>query len=153
MRFRGVAMLLAGLSGPALAADCPNPAEWAKPEHHQAGRSPDMKFGLKTGTAHELGLLGQDQVKFATGGVARKGFAGVAAIDVPRAGMLIVVVSNRTFVDLIRDGKALHLAGEPAHPDCPGVRKALMFAVTPGRHLVQLSGSENQTIKLATILN
>ena len=139
-------------SGPAAAADCPNPAAWAKPEQHRAARTPDLKFALKPDTSHELTLLPHDQVTFAVGQVTRKGNAGVAAIDVPRAGTLTVMASNRTFIDLIRDGKVLELSGEPAHPDCPGVRKALTFKVMPGRYLLQLSGSEEPVTQIATIL-
>lgn len=149
MRFTILALMLAG---PAVAADCPNPAGWAKPEQHRAARSPDLKFALKPDASYELALLPQDQVKFAVGEVRRKGLAGVAAIDVPKAGTLTVMAGNRTFVDLVRDGKALDLSGEPAHPDCPGVRKALTFKVSPGRYVLQLSGSEDATVRLATTL-
>jgi hypothetical protein len=151
MRNLIAAALIAGIAAPAWAADCPAPAAWAKPERHIAARSPAMKFALKPGTSSQIGLLPQQQVKFAVGKVTRKGFAGLAAIDVAKAGTLRLLVSNRTYVDLVRDGKALDLTGEPAHPDCPGVRKALDFTVKPGRYLVQLSGSEDRTIKLATI--
>ena len=152
MRKLIAAALIAGTTSPAWAADCPAPADWAKPERHLAARAPAMKFALMPGTSYQIALLPPEQVKFAVGSVTRKGFAGLAAVDVVKAGTLRLLVSNRTYVDLVRDGKALDLTGEPAHPDCPGVRKALDFTVKPGRYLIQLSGSQDSTIKLATTL-
>lgn len=149
MRFLILAALLAG---PAVAANCPNPASWDKPLRYQAARPPAMKFALKPDTSYELTLSPQDQVKFPVGQVTRKGHAGVAAIDIARAGTLTVMISNRTFLDLARDGAVLNLIAEPGHPDCPGVRKALNFTVTPGRYLIQLSGSEERVTKLTTML-
>lgn len=154
MRFPIVGVLAAlglGLSASAQAASCPDPAAWAKPEHHRAARSAEVQFALKPGAITGIGLLPQDQVMFAAGAVTRTGYAGIAAIDVAEAGTLRLLVSNRTFVDLVRDGRALELAGAPGHADCPGARKTLSFAVTPGRYLVQLSGSAEKDVTIAIL--
>ncbi|MFD1612118.1 hypothetical protein ACFSCW_09930 [Sphingomonas tabacisoli] len=152
MRLLFAAILVAGISSPAWATDCPNPQGWAKPERHLAARSPDMKFGLKPGGTAQIGLLDQNQVKFAVGKATRKGYAGLAALDVAKAGTLEIVLDNKTFVDLVRDGKALDLASEPKGHGCPGVQKALDFKVTPGRYVVQLSGSPDKSVKMGTVL-
>jgi hypothetical protein len=151
MRVLIAAMVLAG-SGPALAQSCPKPQDWAKPERHLAARAPEMKFGLKPGGAVQIGLLPQDQVTFAAGKATRKGYAGLAAIDVPKAGTLELAVDNKTYIDLVRAGKPLALAAEPKMKGCQGVQKMLAFKVAPGRYLVQLSGSPDRSVKIATSL-
>jgi hypothetical protein len=97
-----------------------------------------------------IGLLPQGDVKFAAGKATRNGYAGLAAIDVPRAGTLQVAVDNKTYVDLVRGTKPLALAGEPKMKGCAGVQKVLEFKVAPGRYLVQLSGSPDKSVKIAT---
>ncbi|HYZ48776.1 MAG TPA: hypothetical protein VE567_07775 [Sphingomonas sp.] len=152
MRNLIAAAFIAGLAGSAWAADCPNPQSWAKPERHVAARSSAMNFALKPGAVSQIALLPRERVTFATGRASRKGYAGLAAIDVAKAGTLHVLVGNRTYVDLVRGGKPIALAAEPAHPGCPGVRKALEFAVQPGRYLVELSGSTERKVMIATSL-
>ena len=151
MRVLIAALVLAG-SSPAWAQSCPKPQDWAKPERHLAARAPEMKFALKPGGTVQIGLLPQGDVKFATGKATRNGYAGLAAIDVPRAGTLQVAVDNKTYVDLVRGTKPLALAGEPKMKGCAGVQKVLEFKVAPGRYLVQLSGSPDKSVKIATSL-
>lgn len=151
MRVLIAAILLAG-SGPAWAQSCPKPQDWAKPERHLAARAPEMKFGLKPGGTVQIALLPQNDVKFAAGKATRKGYAGLAAIDVPKAGTLQLALDNKTYVDLVRDGKPLALAGEPRMKGCRGVQKTLDFKVAPGRYVVQLSGSPDKSVRIATSL-
>jgi hypothetical protein len=151
MRLLIAAILLAG-SSPAWAQSCPKPQDWAKPERHLAARAPEMKFGLKPGGTVQIALLPQNEVKFAAGKATRKGYAGLAAIDVPKAGTLQLALDNKTYVDLVRSGKPLALAGEPRMKGCPGVPKTLHFKVAPGRYLVQLSGSPSKSVRIATSL-
>jgi len=151
MRLLIAAILLAG-SSPAWAQSCPKPQDWAKPERHLAARAPEMKFGLKPGGTVQIALLPQNEVKFAAGKATRKGYAGLAAIDVPKAGTLQLALDNKTYVDLVRSGKPLALAGEPRMKGCHGVPKMLAFKVAPGRYLVQLSGAPGTSIRIATSL-
>lgn len=152
MRLLLIGGFVASFAAPAWAANCPNPQGWAKPERHLAARSPDMKFGLKPGGTVQIALLDQNQVKFAAGKATRKGYAGLAALDVPKAGVLELALDNKTYVDLVRGGKALDLAGEPKGHGCPGIQKALDFKVTPGRYVVQLSGSPDKSVKIGSSL-
>jgi len=149
MRVLIAALMLVG-SGPVWAQSCPKPQDWAKPERHLAARAPEMKFALKPGSTVLIGLLPQGEVKFAAGKASRKGYAGLAAIDVPKAGTLQLAVDNKTYVDLVRGGKPLALAGEPKTRGCAGVQKILGFKVAPGRYLIQLSGSPDKSVKIAT---
>lgn len=141
--------MLAGFAGPAFAEACP--AGWSKPERHLASRTPLMKFALKPGAAVEIGLLPPDQVTLANG-QARKGYGGLAAIDVTRAGTLRVILTNKTYVDLVRGGKTVPLAAKSHTQDCPGASKTLEFAVQPGRYLMELSGSPDRSVRMATVL-
>ena len=152
MRILIAAALMAGMAAPAWGASCPTPAGWSKPERHLAARTPAMKFALKPGASSQIGLLPQEQVKFVSGRPARRGYAGLAAIDVPKAGTLQVVLGNRTYIDLVRGGKTLDLAGEPGGRGCPGIAKALEFKVQPGRYVIQLSGSPDRSVRFAASL-
>lgn len=152
MRLILVALLAAGAAGPGWAQDCPNPQGWAKAERHLAARTPDMRFALKPGGALRIGLSPPARVKFAAGRPSRRGYAGMAAIDVAKPGTLSLATGNSVYVDLVRNGKALPLAREPKTNGCPGIRKMLDFKVLPGRYLVQLSGSPARSVRIATSL-
>lgn len=154
MRLLIGAAALAGLSSltvayPAFAQACP--AGWSKPERHLASRTPLMKFALKPGTAVGIGLVPRGQVTLSSGQV-RKGYGGLAALDVTRAGTLRVILSNKTYVDLVRGGKVMTLAAKSHAQDCPGARKTLEFVVEPGRYLIELSGSPEPSVRMATVL-
>lgn len=152
MRILVAAAMTAGLAGNGWAATCPAPQNWSQPERHLAARSPAMKFALKPGGTTQIGLLPRQDVKLASGRISREGYAGVAAVDVPRAGVLQVILDNKVFADVVRDGKPLALAGEPRAHGCPGIAKVLTFKVRPGRYLIELSGSPSRLVKLATTL-
>ncbi len=132
---------------------CKVPAGWSKPVAHRAAASPDMKFALKPGQAVRLSLLDANKVKLAaaSGHKAKPNrAAGLAALDVPRAGTLSVALSTATYVDLIRDGKIIATSG--FSDNCGTVRKTVKFAVTQGRYIVQLTDAPTKSVTMqATI--
>jgi hypothetical protein len=147
-----VALLVAS---PLAAQTCPSPAGWAKPARHLAARAPDMKFALATGTSNEIGLLPARSVKLAVKGERRPkpgSTAGLAALDVAKAGKLDVILSNATYVDLVRDGRTLKSTGHTDLKTCPGLRKSVAFDVVTGRYIVQLTGAPGKSVKMATVL-
>ena len=149
--FVGIALIVAA---PAAAQTCPSPAGWAKPERHLAARSPTMRFALKPGGTAQISLLAAKDVTLAAD--ARKPrpntSAGLAAIDVGKPGKLDVILSNATYVDLVRDGKALRSSGHSDFKKCPGFRKSVSFDVVPGRYIVQMTDAPTRSVKMATVL-
>jgi hypothetical protein len=152
---RTLAVLAWLVASPLAAQTCPSPAGWLKPTRHLAARAPDMKFALATGTSNEIGLLPAKAVKLAVKGdrPPKPGStAGLAALDVAKAGKLDIILSNATYVDLVRDGKTVKSIGHTDLKTCPGLRKSVTFGVVPGRYLVQLTGAPEKSVKMATVL-
>ncbi len=147
-----VAMLVAG---PAVAQTCPAPMGWNKPVRHLAARAPAMKFALATGSSTLLELRGAKDVKLAakTDHKAKpNSSAGLAALDVTKGGKLDVILSNATYVDLVRDGRVLQSTAHTDLKTCAGIRKSVAFDVVPGRYIVQLTDAPARTVKMATVL-
>ncbi|MBA3896113.1 MAG: hypothetical protein H0X36_03030 [Sphingomonadaceae bacterium] len=112
-----------------------------------------MRFALKPGEAVRLTLALAKAVKLALKPAREPkagSFEGLAAIDVSRAGKLSVALSSATYVDLIRDGKALKSAGHERLADCTGIHKTVTFDVTPGRYIIQLIGAPERTVEMMT---
>ncbi|MES2291643.1 MAG: hypothetical protein V4530_18095 [Pseudomonadota bacterium] len=152
---RTIAVLALMTVTPAMAQTCPAPAGWDKPAKHLAARVPDMKFALATGTTTQIELRAASDVNFAVAEREPKPrtSAGLAALDVPKAGKLDVILSNATFVNLVRDGATLKSTGHNDLKTCAGFRKSVSFDVTPGRYIVQLTNAPERTVKMATVLN
>jgi hypothetical protein len=148
-----VVALLAGVSAPAFAQDCAKPAGWDKPARHAAARLPRFRFGLQPGQSAELGLLVQRSVVLATK-EGREGwmdrYAGLAALDVDRPGKLDIVLSSRAYVDLVKDGTTLQSI-EHDRVRCPGMFKRVTFEVQPGRHVIQITGSQARSIRIGLV--
>lgn len=155
MRMMTATLMLAGLAAPASAQNCPSVPTWERPERHLAARSADMRFALKPGRAVELGLRPRGEVRLA-GTAGRRpqssSYAGLAALDVAKAGKLEIVLSNRSYVDLVREGRVLRSASHRDTPGCTGMRKAVTFDVTPGRYIVQLTDAPERSVKFATLM-
>lgn len=148
-------LLAVSMASPAIAQTCPSPAGWANPVRHLAARTPELKFALATGTSNQIGLLQANAVKLAVKGErpSKAGTtAGLAAIDVAKAGKLDVILSNATYVDLVRDGRILKSTGHSDLKTCPGLRKSVSFDVVPGRYIVQLTNAPEKSVRMATVL-
>jgi hypothetical protein len=152
---RTIAVLALLVATPVFAQTCPSPAGWAKPVRHLAARAPDMKFALATGVSTQLELRAGKDVKLAAKTDRKpkqRTSAGLAALDVAKAGKLDVILSNATYVDLVRDGRVLKSASFAMPKNCPGIRKSVTFGVVPGRYIVQLTDAPVRTVKMATML-
>jgi hypothetical protein len=153
MRTSVIVALLVALSGQAAAQTCPAPEGWAKPARHVAAENPRMRFALEPNSSAQLELHVQRSVVLATkqgkpGWMNR--FAGLAAIDVKKAGKLDVALSSRAYVDLVRDGRTLQSV-DHRRANCSGVSKVVTFDVEPGRYIVQIADSQARSIRLGTI--
>lgn len=148
-------LLMILVAAPAVAQTCPAPSGWDVPAKHLAARSPDMKFALATGTSAQLELRANKDVQFAVDSGRKpkaNSSAGLAAVDVAKAGKLDIILSNATFVDLVRDGQILKSTGHSSLATCPGFRKLVSFDVVPGRYIVQLNDAPERTVRMATVL-
>ncbi|MEP6786668.1 MAG: hypothetical protein ABI898_13165 [Sphingomonadales bacterium] len=153
---RSVAVLALLIATPTFAQTCPSPTGWDKPTKRLAARAPEMKYALATGASDLIELRGANDVKFAvnSGRKPKVGTsAGLAALDVAKAGKLDIILSNATFVDLVRDGIILKSSGHTDLKTCAGFRKSVSFDVVPGRYIVQLADAPERTVKMATVLN
>ena len=152
---RTVAVLTLMMASPLAAQTCPSPAGWNDPVKHIAARLPEMQFALATGTSAQLELRAGKDVKLASPTDRKPGprtSAGLAAIDVPTAGKLDVILSNSTYVDLVRNGRILKSTSFSMPKDCPGIRKSVTYNVVPGRYIVQLTNAPARSVKMATVL-
>lgn len=145
--------LVAGLTAPAMAQECPRPEGWAKPARHASARLPRFRFGLKPNSSALLELHVQRSVVLATkegksGWMNR--YAGLAALDVDKPGRIDVLLSNRAHVDLVKDGQTLKSV-DHRRAKCKGIYKVVGFDVQPGRHTVQITDSQAKFVKVAMV--
>ena len=73
-------------------------------------------------------------------------YGGVIQIVVPRPGNLDIALSNRAYVDLIRDGAIIPSSAH--RMGCGGVRKIVSFAVTPSRYVIQLVDAPEPRVRM-----
>ncbi len=138
---------------PALAQPCAAPAGWAKPARHVAARNANLRFGLKPNSSAQLQLhaepsvavpIKQDRAK------QTREFAGLAALDVVKAGKLDVSLSDRAYVDLVRDGRAV-ASSMHGHGKCAGIAKTVTFDVKPGRYIVQIADAKVRSVRVGFV--
>lgn len=146
-----VAALALAAAAPALPADL---AAWTTPQPRIAALGPDMRFVLKPGTAVRLKLAPLAQVRLAAtpGRAAEPGsFAGLAALDIAKPGKLRVALSDRAYVDLVRDGRALVSTTHGHGPKGSTIRKIVTFDVERGRYIVQLTGASAAEVTILPV--
>jgi len=145
--------LLTGLSTPVFAQACPQPEGWAKPARHASAKRPTFRFGLKPNSSALLELGPQRSIMLATKEAKQGGkdrYAGLAALDVAKGGRIDVLLSNRAYVDLVKDGQTLRSV-DHGRLNCNGIFKRVSFDVQPGRHVMQITGSQAKFVRVATI--
>jgi len=99
-----------------------------------------------TVTLHPFG-----EVRFVTAPEKRgdaSSFGGVLAVDVREAGTYQVALSAGAWIDVLKDGAAVVSTAHDHGAECSGLRKMVSFALTPGRHVIQLSGNSDETIRV-----
>jgi hypothetical protein len=87
----------------------------------------------------------------ATRAAAADSHGGLVAIDVGRAGRYRVVLSNASWVEIVSKGSAIASTGHGHGPRCSGMRKIVDFDLPAGRHLIQLTGSPDATVRLMVV--
>ena len=75
---------------------------------------------------------------------AADSYGGMLAVDVREAGTYQVALSGNAWIDMVRDGAAVASGAHGHDSGC----KMVSFALTPGRHVIQLSGNKDDMIKV-----
>ena len=70
--------------------------------------------------------------------------SGGLAVDVREAGTYQVSLSAGAWIDVVKDGAAVASTGHDHGAGC----KMVSFLLQPGRHVIQLSGNKDDTIKV-----
>lgn len=78
-------------------------------------------------------------------------YGGLFAIDVKAAGNYRIALGAGAWVDVVKHGKSVASATHGHGPDCSGIRKMVDFALTPGRHVVQLSGASAAAVTVMAV--
>lgn len=73
---------------------------------------------------------------------------GLVAFEAAKAGRYRLVLSDASWVELVSGGRAVASTGHGHGPRCSGMRKIVNFELAAGRHLVQLSGSAEPSLRL-----
>ncbi len=76
---------------------------------------------------------------------------GLIAFTMPRAGKVRVALSAPAWIELVSGGKPVASIGHGHGPRCLGLRKIVDFDLPAGRHLIQLSGSPDTSVRLMVV--
>ncbi|WP_375427185.1 homogentisate 1,2-dioxygenase [uncultured Sphingomonas sp.] len=104
---------------------------------------------LTVGKAAQLRLSPTPAVRFALRPerpAAPDTHAGLVAFTIARPGTYRVALGAGMWIDLVRDGRAVPSTTHRHGPPCGGIRKTVDFRLTPGRHLIQLSGGKESSV-------
>jgi hypothetical protein len=112
----------------------------AAPQSLAAGRELKSTPLLAPDRLYELQLGEQDRVTMllAPGGksVGDAGYAGLARLQLPRAGSYRISMDQPAWIDVLVDGKMLESSGFQGRPGCVAPHKSVQFALPAGPQLV-----------------
>ena len=75
-------------------------------------------------------------------------YGGMLAVDVREAGTYQVSLSAGAWIDMLKDGAAIASSAHEHGAQCSGAAKMVSFVLQPGRHVIQLSGNREDTIRV-----
>jgi hypothetical protein len=150
------ATLLVSAGARAAPPECPTPAApggelapWTQPGGVE--RDSDGSQTLAVGRASDLVLSPTAKVRYLRTpekpGAADR-FGGLAGFSVSEGGAYRIALSEAAWIDVIRDGKVVAFTAHGHGPACTGIRKIVDFSLTPGRHVMQLSGSAGDQVRV-----
>ena len=147
-----LSLLLAGAAQAQPACPVP-PAGWGSDvDLTSATASPELEPArLTLDQAATVTLHPGNEVRFAAApdkpGAAGS-YGGMLAVDVHEAGTYQVTLSAGAWIDVLKDGMAVASTAHDHGAECSGLRKMVSFPLTPGRHVIQLSGNKDATIRI-----
>ncbi|MBI1684006.1 homogentisate 1,2-dioxygenase [Caulobacter hibisci] len=109
------------------------------------------KAALVPGQAYAAALSPTPDVAYPSspekaGDVASWG--GLFYLRVETAGVYAVALGSAAWIDVLKDGAALRSVGHGHGPACSSVRKIVSFDLTPGDHVVQISGAGDAALTI-----
>jgi len=124
---------------------------WTRRAAAAAGATPSKPTLLTPGRAVRATLLPTSAVTYAAPPAkpgATTSHGGLFAFDVARAGRYRVALGSAAWIDVLRGTTPVASVTHGHGPACSTIRKMVDFDLTPGRHLVQVAGSEAAAVTL-----
>jgi hypothetical protein len=75
-------------------------------------------------------------------------YGGMLAVDVREAATYQVSLSAGAWIDMLKDGEAISSTAHDHGAQCSAAAKMVSFVLQPGRHVIQLSGNKDDTIRV-----
>ncbi len=106
---------------------------------------------LDLGKGYDAALLSTPKIHYPAppekpGGSVAHG--GLFEFTTPAAGNYQVALSAAAWIDVIETGKVITPTSFGHGPECTTIRKIVVFALKPGKHMLQVSGSADPNMKL-----
>lgn len=124
---------------------------WGRPTAITAASTAARPALLTPGVAVRATLLPTADVTYAVRPAkpgAASSHGGVFAFDVARAGRYRVALGSGAWIDVLRGTSPVASATHGHGPACSTIRKMVDFDLKPGRHLLQIAGSEPAAVTL-----
>ena len=150
----GPLLLLAAASGSVDCRGAPPLAEpwtsWTQSWTAVAGTQQSGAPSLLLGKPVTARLSPADYVQFAAdpGKDGKRGFGGIFTLSVKQAARIGIALSGRAWVDVVSGTAKLTSVDHGHGPDCSEMRKIVWFDLPPGRHVVQVAGSDAREIRI-----
>jgi len=159
---RRLVLLAFALPASLAAAQTPPPVptcgavDAALPANFAAWRSPAPAAGtLHPGTAVQIPLQPVAELQPAVPPhQAREGGATTAArldLEIAAAGSYEILVDHSAWIDLVQGGTALRSTARLQALPCTSVHKIVDFSLSPGRYVIQLSGTTAASARLLVV--
>jgi hypothetical protein len=128
----------------------------ALPANYAPWRSPAPAGGtLHPGTAVQIAMRPIAELQAAVPPhQARDGGATMGArldLEIGTAGTYEILVDHAAWIDLVQGGTALRSTARAQALPCSTVRKIVDFSLSPGRYVIQLSGTAAASARLLVI--
>ena len=108
---------------------------------------------IKIGQAYAMTLVPAAQAEYTVAPkmVAPGSFGGLLMLTVDKAGVYSIAISDKVWVDVIRDGQALRSVAHEEGAPCEAIHKTVDFQLDPGHYTIQLSNAPAATATVEII--
>lgn len=98
---------------------------------------------IQLGHAYSATLVPAAQAEYVVAPkmVTPDSFGGLLMLTIDKAGVYSVGISDKIWVDIIRDGQALRPVAHQEGAPCSAIRKTVDFQLDPGHYTLQLSNA------------
>lgn len=147
------ALLLAAVPAPACAAPAPlaEPwTSWTQSGQAKAGAQVQGAPTLILGKPVVAALTPAAYVQFATtpGKGAKEGHGGLFGLSLKATARIGIALSGPAWVDVVTGTTPVASVEHGHGPDCSDIRKIVWFDLPAGRHIIQIAGSKDASIRI-----